>query len=174
MIGKRTAFLGITLIILVLGVLSTSTIFAAGTTAKIFAINGSGKFKVPAGDATLTLTLKNGEIKIEAATTRLEPGHALSVWGIINDEPAFNLTGFITDDDGEAGFSGTVQLDKDDVLVDFEIIIKEHGDPIKGLIHKQKTTKTVGCNLTDPDNPTGDTICIDRQNAVININIDID
>jgi len=152
--AKITAFLGIALLILLISALSTSTVFAEGATedtAKIVAKNGSGKFKVPVGDATLTLTLKNGELKIEAATTRLEPEHAFSVWGIVNDEPAFNLTGFISDVDGKAGFSGTAHLGNLE-LDKFVIKIKDHGQTLENPndIRKQKSTKDFNCDGSCP------------------------
>lgn len=168
--GKVTTFLGMILVILVIGALSTSTVFAEGatkSTGKIFPINSGGQLvKVTVGEATLIL--KNGVIKIEAKTKDLAPGHVFSVWGKINGGSSFNVTGFISDDDGTAGFSGTVQLAKSVRLSRFDIIIKDHGDPIKGLIHKQMTTKTEGCNISDPK--TGENICIDVQKAVINTN----
>jgi len=160
MIGKTTAFIGLTLLIVVLGVLSTSTVFAGEpTTVKILAKNGGGQFKIPVGEATLTLTLKNGEIKIVAQTGDLAPEHVFSVWGIINDEPAFNLTGFISDGDGNADFSGTAHLGNLE-LKTFVIKIKDHGAPVKGKIQRQKKTKNVNCEPID---------CPTVQEATFNI-----
>ena len=139
--AKITAILGIALLILAISALSTSTVFAKGATEHETVVKDSSGAEVEEA----TMTLKGGVIKIEAETKSLAAGHVFSVWGKVNDEPSFNLAGFISDDDGEAGFSGTVQVNKDVLLTGFVIKIKDHGEPVKGLIHKQKTTKDANC-----------------------------
>lgn len=152
-----TAFIGVTLLLIVLAALSTSTIFADGELETDILDRSS----VAAGEATLTL--KNGVIKIEAETEDLASGHAFSVWGIVlttnttdfpDGLPAFNLAGFITDDDGEADFSGTAREGVDFVLTGdtgeltgFVIKIKDHGAELSAPedVKQQKTTKDFNC-----------------------------
>ena len=76
-----TALLGITLLIMALGVLSTPTIYADD--------DEDGEFETDIGplggsnaDGEAELTLKNGVIKVEAEIEGLVGGHVFSVWGI--------------------------------------------------------------------------------------------
>ena len=93
--------------------------------------------------------MENGVLKFEAETIS-EPGHVFSVWGFINDGDAFNLTGFETEDDGEADFRATIEVDENSVFTGFKIKIKDHGEPIPGHIEDQKSTTHYGCGGSCP------------------------
>jgi len=153
MTGTRTAFLGITLLILVLGALSTSTIFADGPT-KISAfmedlVNGGTP-----GVATIVVTDDNGKVTVQVRTAGLEPNHVHSVWwkhpAFEKDDGSgnlkgFNLAGGMSGEDGTGNFTGQAEIGNADPSL-LIIIIKDHGEVLPGEVPDQKTTSKQACN----------------------------
>ena len=144
MIRKTTAFLGITLLILALGALSTSTIFAGGAT------------KHTSDFATMVVT--KGQVTIQVRTTDLRPNKVISVWGvhpqIVGDKglgKSFNLAGGMSGGNGSGNFTGSVKVGPDFNPDGFKVILQDHGDPIPGLVDEQKSTPKAGCGPGDPN-----------------------
>ena len=146
---KITAFLGITLLILVISALSTSTAFAKGATpyeADVMA----GADKV--GNATLIVTKRTFAVNVH--TTGLIAGHVYSVWGVIElsdlEKLKPNLAGRIAGGDGSLSFGGALSVDPSLDVKSFTVVIKDHGLPIPGLVDEQKSTKHAACDGSCP------------------------
>ena len=139
---KVKALLGVTLLVLALGAIPATTIFARGDENKAVVLDVGGN---QVGEARLTL-------KIEMKTEDLAPSHVFSIWGIINDQPAFSLNGFISDDFGKAKFDRKVKVGNHLDINQFRIVIKDHGVPLPGPgeVKLQQTTKTYGCEGSCP------------------------
>ena len=137
---KTTAFLGITLLILALGVLSTSTIFAGGAT-KHFADVVLRGTTTKVGEATMVIN--NGKVTVQIRTTGLTAGHVYSVWGEFAGHTAFNLTGGMASGNGTGNFTGHVNSDLDPD--GFKATIKDHGEAEPTEVDDQKTTKNANC-----------------------------
>ena len=146
---RITAFLGITLLILVISALSTSTAFAKGATDHITemlaSVDDGATFTEPVGHATLIVT--NRTLAVSVHTTGLNPGHVYSVWGIINGS-ASHLAGRTSSGDGSLDFGGALKLDPNLDLESFVIKLKDHGEPIPGLVDEQRSTKGAGCGTS--------------------------
>ena len=152
--GKSVGFLALALLIMVLGALAPSTVFA----------KGSAKYKADVvirgttddvGKATLTLKVgkKQVEVEVKLKTKELNPKHVFSVWGQINEEtPTFSLSGFISSKKGTGEFKVRVKIDRDKKgslpISQFKVTLKDHGPPLKGKksVEKQQTTKDFGCS----------------------------
>jgi len=142
---KITAFLGITLLMLAIGALSTSTVFAEEATKYEAEVKAGG---VKVGDATLIVS--NETYTVHVHTTELIPGHVYSVWGVFEAAPKFifdpNLTGKLSDEDGSMSFGGALNVDVEFDVETFTIKLKDHGLPIPGKVQEQRTTKDFGCD----------------------------
>jgi len=162
---KTKALLGMTLLLLVLGALSPSTIFADGATKisgdMLAKDDKSGKFKVDVGD--VAVTINEGDFTVKIRTTGLVPQHMHSVWWEFVDKKgarifgAFNLAGGISSgDDGTGNYTGHFKADFESGFLKFTI--KDHGEVSPGEVPDQKKTKDKGCN----DPPGG---CPDVQKS---------
>ena len=148
-----TALFGVALLILALGAMQATTIFAHEEGEEEGEKKSKGKYKTAVLDVSgnevgeAELKLKDGRVKIKVKTEDLAPGHVFSIWGIINHQPAISLYGFISDDDGEAKFVRRVELDENLELYRFKIVLKDHGLPMSDpwQIEEQKSTKGYGC-----------------------------
>ena len=152
--AKITAFLGITILILVISALSTSTAFAMGATShntNVLDLKGND-----VGDATLIVS--KGTLTVNVHTTELEARHVISVWGKINGGDSFHLAGHMSGGDGSMHFAGKAKLGSNTDLSKFEVILHDHGDPIAGQVDEQRSTKKTGCVENDPPGPN--TNCI--------------
>lgn len=135
MISKTTAFLGILLLILAIGVPSTSNIHAAGATQVTRPMAGDGAGEV-------TVTINNGNFTISIRSTGLAPGHVHSVWvGFPGSK--VNLTGGVTSVTGAVSLTGKVKSTLTSGTI--ALVVKDHGEPIPGEVHDQMTTKSAGC-----------------------------
>ena len=148
MIVRTTAFFGAATLLLLMGMLATPTTFAKGVEDETVILDTRG---LEVGEAELTR--KKGKITINAKIDGLAPGHVFPVWGIVNDGPSFNLSGFKTDKHGKAKFRGNGKIGKKDDLNSFEIVIKDHGAPLRGKkeVERQKSTKWKNCPLNLPE-----------------------
>ena len=135
---RTTAFLAVTLLLLLVGMLATPTTYADGYNFSGFTVGDGG---------TATLTREKKHIIITASINGLNGDHVFSVWGIINGGEAFNLTGFETGAEGTATFSGKAKVKKKLEITKFVIKIKDHGLPLdrKKDIKKQESTKWKNC-----------------------------
>ena len=140
MTAKITAYLGIILLVLAIGALSTSTVFAAGATKHTAPVVLKGS-STEVGEATMVIN--NGKITVQIRTTLLTPGHVYSVWGEFSGQDAFNLTGGMSSGNGTGNFTGHVNSDLDPN--GFKVTLKDHGEPEPGKVPGQKTTKNVNC-----------------------------
>ena len=152
MIRKTTAFLGVTVLLLLAGMLAIPTTYADGIDGAVSITDKAGDEFDVTGQAELTRG-KN-HINIEASVQGLAHGHVFSVWAEFNGGAAFNLTGFESDDNGNATLGGKVNLNKKVVLNAFKITIKDHGEPVQGRVHKQKSTKDFNCTGSCPTRAT--------------------
>jgi len=145
---KTTAFLGVTLLLLLAGLLATPTTYADGLEFSGFKDPKNGRTPIR---GSATLARENNQITITANIEGLNSDHVFSVWGKINSGSSFNLTGFETDGGGIAVFGGVVNLNKKVDLTRFDLIIKDHGEAVQGGIQRQKKTKDFNCDGSCPE-----------------------
>ena len=166
MIRKTTAFLGITLLILAFGVLSTSTIFAGGATKHTaVVIDHTNDFvdgvhqKIPANHdvvegAVVTMVVTKDQLTIQVRTTDLRPNKVISVWGNhadLNGGKSYNLAGGMSGGNGSGNFTGSTKVPSGFDPDGFKVILQDHGDPIPGLVDEQKSTPKAGCGVGEPN-----------------------
>lgn len=164
---KATAFLGIAVLILGLGVLSTSTIFAGGPpklTAEAV-VDHTDDFalgvhqKIPANHvdvegALVTMVVTKNQVTIQIRTTDLRRNKVISVWGNhpeINGGKNYNLTGGMSGGNGSGNFTGSTKVPSGFDPDGFKVILQDHGDPIPGLVDEQKSTPKAGCGVGEPN-----------------------
>ena len=168
--ARITAFLGITLLILVLSALSTSTVFAHDALESEAHVLVKPNLQVVAGESDLVRNFDG--ISFEIETSRLEPGHAFTVWIKVH-EPDGTIVVFggggLSGDDGEGEFEGHLSTgpipDADGETVDKQgdgnfdtpftskvtLVIRDHGPVIPGQVHDQTHSKNGGCLPGEPN-----------------------
>lgn len=141
---KAIVLSGVVLIILLLGSLSPAVALAKSDEYKAKVVSKETGKKV--GKATLKI--KGDTLNVKLSTTGLETKHVFSVWGQVNNEKPFNLTGFSTsgkksNKNGSGNFKVKVKIKGP--ITQFKLTLKDHGPPIKGKVDLQKSTKDFGC-----------------------------
>ena len=141
---KTTAFLGLTLLLLLAGLVAAPTTYAAGDEYKT---------KFDAGKAELEFD--DGQLELEMDIKGLAAGHVFSVWLFVNNDAPINRGGFETNGNGKAEFEADIVVGEDFELTGFSFKIKDHGLPIPGHIDEQKSTKGFGCDGSCPTVASG-------------------